>query len=161
MGDPEVMDAVVESLDASACWAQLRDARVGRIAAHVDGQVALRPVNFAVDHGTLLIRTGDASVISRMAGLQVQFEADGHETAADDPGRTTAWSVIVDGVARLVRSTDEFIETVGVPLYPWHAAPKPYFVRVVPSAISGRRFTVVDPSTWGSPLDEARRTDPE
>ena len=32
-------------------------------------------------------------------------------------------------------------------LFPLQGSPKPQFIRVVPNAITGRRFDVVDPST--------------
>ena len=40
------------------------------------------------------------------------------------------------------------LDALDLPLFPWHAAPKQRFVRIEPSAISGRRFHVVDPAHW-------------
>lgn len=39
------------------------------------------------------------------------------------------------------------ITTGLLPLFPLQGGPKPQFIRVVPDAITGRRFDVVDPST--------------
>jgi hypothetical protein len=36
-----------------------------------------------------------------------------------------------------------------LPLFPWHASPKPRWVRIAVGAISGRRFEVVAAPTTG------------
>ena len=36
-----------------------------------------------------------------------------------------------------------------VPLFPWHAGPKPRFVRIEAREVSGRRFRVIDPHRIG------------
>ena len=38
----------------------------------------------------------------------------------------------------------ELFDAAELPLFPWHASPKPRFVRIEPSEISGRRFQVVE-----------------
>lgn len=151
MDEPEV-------LDAGRCWSHLRAAEVGRVAAVVDGVVTVRPVNFAVDGGGLLIRTGHGSVIAALAGATVVFEADGTEQSAGSDGPVAAWSVLVNGTLRAVSGAAPLLETFDVPLFPWHASPKPVFLRLVPDSMSGRRFLVADASTWSTPLDDLPRS---
>lgn len=47
-------------------------------------------------------------------------------------------------------------EALELPLFPWHAAPKHRFVRILADEITGRRFTVLDPAAaqlgpWSRP----------
>jgi hypothetical protein len=37
----------------------------------------------------------------------------------------------------------ELFDAVDLPLFPWHAAPKPRFVRIEPDELTGRRFHVI------------------
>ena len=55
----------------------------------------------------------------------------------------------------------DLLDTAGLPLFPWHAAPKQRFVRIVPDEISGRRFRVVGHEAWRTPLTDAPRSAPE
>jgi hypothetical protein len=40
------------------------------------------------------------------------------------------------------------VDTVDLPLFPWHAAPKPCYLRIVPGEVTGRRFVVVPAAHW-------------
>ena len=55
----------------------------------------------------------------------------------------------------------ELLDTAGLPLFPWHAAPKQRFVRIVPDEISGRRFRVVDREAWRTRFTDAPRSAPD
>ena len=68
---------------------------------------------------------------------------DGYER---DTGE--AWSVVVKGHAEEIARGHDLFDTVGLPLFPWHAAPKQRFVRIVPDEVSGRRFHVIDREAW-------------
>jgi nitroimidazol reductase NimA-like FMN-containing flavoprotein (pyridoxamine 5'-phosphate oxidase superfamily) len=140
---PTVAPGVTELLH-DASWAALRSTQVGRLAVLVDGQPDIFPVNFAVDHGTIVIRSGPGTKLAAAAaGAFVAFEADGYEPAAGE-----AWSVVLKGRVELVQAMQEMVDVVAVPLFPWHAEPKPCFVRIVPHSVTGRRFVVADPSRW-------------
>lgn len=126
-------------LTVHACWALLRDSEVGRLAVVIDGLPDVFPVNFVVDHGSVVIRTGAGTTLAATAhGASVAFEADGYDAAAGE-----AWSVVVKGKVELVQTIQEMVDIVGLPLFPWHAAPKPCYVRVVPGEVTGRGFAVV------------------
>jgi hypothetical protein len=142
-------DTDPEILGSSDCWALLRTVDVGRLAVVVDGAPDIFPVNFVVDHGTVVFRTAPGTKLD--AALQeapVAFEVDGID--ADDH----AWSVVLRGVASERRGLDEALETAGLPLFPWHGKAKPRFLRVTPSALSGRRFPIADRSRWFSALNQ-------
>ena len=59
------------------------------------------------------------------------------------------------GRAEEVKNLHEVLDTMAFPLFPWHAGRKHRFVRIVPSAVSGRRFHVLDPSAWPMPMADA------
>ena len=128
-------------LSTRACWALLRDSAVGRLAVVVDGRPEIYPVNFVVDHGSIVIRTGPGTKLAALVhGAAVAFEADGYDPAAGE-----AWSVVVKGDVERHQTIQEMVDTVALPLFPWHAGPKPCYVRVVPVDVTGRRFVVVVP----------------
>jgi nitroimidazol reductase NimA-like FMN-containing flavoprotein (pyridoxamine 5'-phosphate oxidase superfamily) len=129
--------AMTEELSAAQCWNMLRSAVVGRIAVVHDRRPDIFPVNFAVDHGSLVFRTGSGTLFRSADGAFVAFEVDGYDTAD-----ATAWSVVVRGVASEVYELDDAIAALSLPLYPWHEGAKPRIVRVRAESISGRRFVV-------------------
>ena len=145
--DPDLPDSATH-LAAHTCWAMLRASQVGRLAVVVDGRPDIFPVNFVVDHGTVVIRTGVGSKLAAIVeDAGVAFECDGYDPAAGE-----AWSVVLKGRTQLVQSMQEMVDTVALPLFPWHASPKPCFVRLVPDEVTGRRFVTVTAEHWGSPL---------
>ncbi|WP_426303263.1 pyridoxamine 5'-phosphate oxidase family protein [Arthrobacter sp. R-11] len=143
----------VEVLSAEQCWALLRGVSVGRLAVWAANHPDIFPINYKVDHGTLVFRTGEGTKLHAALGdAPVALEADGVD---QDTG--IAWSVVVKGGAVGVTLTQEVLDTVGLLLFPWQAGRKDAFVRIVPTSITGRRFKVTSPLTWWSPLDDATR----
>ncbi|NYD79696.1 pyridoxamine 5'-phosphate oxidase family protein [Arthrobacter cupressi] len=143
----------VEVLSPEQCWGLLRGVSVGRLAVWVTDHPDIFPVNYKVDHGTLVFRTGEGTKLHAALGeTPVALEADGVD---QDSG--IAWSVVVKGEAAGLKLTQELLDTVGLLLFPWRAGRKDVFVRIVPASITGRRFTVTTPLTWWSPLDDAPR----
>jgi hypothetical protein len=138
-------EADADILGTSECWALLRTVEVGRLAVLVDGAPDIFPVNFVVDHGSVVFRTAPGTKLE--AALQqspVAFEVDGID--ADD----RAWSVVLRGVATERGGLDEAFETSALPLFPWHGEAKSRFLRVTPTTVSGRRFPIADRSRWVS-----------
>ena len=133
----------VTDLPANACWALLRTQEVGRLAVSVADRPEIFPVNYVVDHGTIVFRTAEGTKLAGAAQRDVAFEADGYE-----PETGEAWSVVVKGRGEEISRGHELLDTTGLPLFPLHAGAKPRFVRVVPDEISGRRFPVADRETW-------------
>lgn len=146
----------VTDLAANACWALLRSQEVGRLAVSISDRPEIFPVNYVVDHGTVVFRTAEGSKLAGAVQRDVAFEADGYE-----PGTGEAWSVVVKGHGEEVSRAHELLDTADLPLFPWHTAAKPRFVRVVPDEISGRRFHVIGRETWRTPSADAPRAAPE
>jgi nitroimidazol reductase NimA-like FMN-containing flavoprotein (pyridoxamine 5'-phosphate oxidase superfamily) len=144
-------------LPEHTCWMLLRTAEVARLAVSVDGAPDIFPINFVVDHGTVVFRTAEGSKVSAaMSNPVVAFEVDGHDVEANE-----AWSVVIKGRAEEIKNLHERIESMDLPLFPWVAAPKSRFLRIVPETISGRRFHVVERTAWESPTAGARHSSHE
>jgi hypothetical protein len=117
------------------CLQRLRATDVGRLAVCATPPDVF-PVNYVVDHGTVVFRTAVGGKLDAvMADDPVTFEADGFDAATGE-----AWSVVVKGRAVECTGLHERFEAAGLPLFPWHDAPKPHDVRIVPTDVSGRRF---------------------
>jgi uncharacterized protein len=139
-------------LDVNTCWALLRETEVGRLAVVVDGGPEIFPVNYVVDHGTVVFRTADGTKLSAAVSGDVAFEADGLDRETGQ-----AWSVVIKGSGGEIRELDDLLDASDLALSPWHGSPKHHFVRIVPVEVTGRRFPVADPSGWRSPYS-LRRT---
>ena len=151
MNKPSVPE--VENLDTKQCWEQLRGVSVGRLAVWMGDHPDIFPINYKVDHGTLVFRTGEGTKLHAALGATpVALEADGVDT-----GSGVAWSVVVKGTAASIQLTQEVLDTVGLLLFPWQAGRKDHFVRIIPTTMTGRRFKVTPPLSWWSPLDDATR----
>ncbi|MGO4190353.1 pyridoxamine 5'-phosphate oxidase family protein [Arthrobacter sp. YAF17] len=147
----------VEILDHHECWRLLRGVSLGRFAVWVDDHPDIFPINYKVDHGTLVFRTAEGTKLQAATGdTPVALEADGV-----DSNTGMAWSVVVKGQAAPVRHPEELMDTVGLLLFPWQGGKKERFVRITPDTMTGRRFKVVPPLTWWTPLDDAPRSGPE
>ena len=131
----------VEELAVNSCWDLLRDAGVGRLAVWVEDHPDIFPINFVVDHGTLVFRSAEGTkVAGALTDVPVAVEIDGYDEPAGK-----AWSVVVKGRAHEVKELDDMLDAIGLPLFPWHAAPKPRFVRIEPVEVTGRRFHTSGP----------------
>ncbi|MBG6180945.1 hypothetical protein IWX62_002156 [Arthrobacter sp. CAN_A1] len=110
-------------------------------------------MNYKVDHGSVVFRTGEGTKLRAALGkTPVALETDG--VLAD---ATIAWSVVVKGNAAPVEPTPDLLDSVGLLLFPWQAGQKDHFVRVAPTSMTGRLFSVVSPLMWWSPLSDDLR----
>ena len=103
------------------------------------------PVNYLLDDDKIVIRTDAGSKLNAaLRGAPVAFEAD-----SVDETHEVGWSVVVRGRAEEVTDDDKLAELRQTPLLAWHPGPKPRYVRINASQVSGRRIRVADiPSNW-------------
>ena len=127
----------VTELSATESWALLRQTDVGRLAVVADDRPGIFPINYLVDHGSVVFRTALGSKFVGAVGHWVAFEADGYDAEAG-----TAWSVVLKGEAQEVNRLYDVLDVIELPLFPWHSAPKAHFIRIEPHSITGRRFAV-------------------
>ena len=125
-------------LTEGECWHLLRGTSLGRVVFTHHAMPAIRPVNHLVEGQAIIIRSHlGASIVSRAAaddGTVVCYEADDL-----DPVRHTGWSVIVTGLARLVREPAS-IERYEQLLEPWIAGQMDHVIAIAPRFISGIRL---------------------
>jgi uncharacterized protein len=124
----------ISILSEDECWQLLAGAALGRLVTSVDGRPEIFPVNFVVQHHTILFRTAEGTKLaSTVINHGVLFEADDHDVAE-------GWSVVVRGMARVLHTYEEIQEAERAQLLPWIATVKRNYVRISPVSITGRRF---------------------
>lgn len=124
----------VSVVPESDCWKLLGSASLGRIVTSVDGEPEIFPVNFVVQGHSVLFRTAEGTKLASTAvNRHVVFEADDHTVVE-------GWSVVIRGLARILRTQAEIAEAERAQLYPWTATEKQHYVRIQPLSVSGRRF---------------------
>ncbi|KMO74491.1 pyridoxamine 5'-phosphate oxidase family protein [Mycolicibacterium obuense] len=131
------MDATttpVTELSESQSWQLLSGLTLGRLVTTVGGWTEIFPVNYVVQHKTLLFRTAEGTkLLTAVLNENVVFEADDHNVVE-------GWSVVVRGTAKLLSTSAEIAEADSAGLYPWVATRKLRYVRITPHTLTGRRF---------------------
>jgi nitroimidazol reductase NimA-like FMN-containing flavoprotein (pyridoxamine 5'-phosphate oxidase superfamily) len=142
-GDEQIRARGVQSrqaveLTVAECWQLLGSVSLGRVVFTRHAMPAIRPVNHLVDDETIIVRSHlGAAIVARAAaddGTVVWYEAD-----ELDPVRHTGWSVIVTGMARLVRHPAAFSRYQQL-LEPWAAGQMDHVISVKPQVITGIRL---------------------
>lgn len=131
---------IIGALDVEECLVLLRWELLGRLAYGVRGEAPIVvPVNFVIDSDdNILLRSDDGTKLDRIREQPVSLQADRF-----DRYRRIGWSVLVRGVAHeFVPDDDDRV------LEPWAPGAKSHWVRIVPTAITGRRLELTE-----SPLD--------
>lgn len=140
MGTSDRTQDGMEELAATECWRLLRLHEVGRLAVSISDHPDIFPINYVVDGDGIVFRTGAGTKLAAsVLGRGVAFEVDGYDPIAGE-----AWSVVAKGRARQIEHMIEYFEADTLPLFPWHASPKPDIVRIEPLELTGRRFHVVE-----------------
>jgi hypothetical protein len=60
----------------------------------------------------------------------------------DAYSESEAWSVVVKGTARVIEKQTDLYAAEALPLRSWVPTVKPVFIRVTPTEITGRHFTL-------------------
>jgi nitroimidazol reductase NimA-like FMN-containing flavoprotein (pyridoxamine 5'-phosphate oxidase superfamily) len=123
----------MEALSSAECDKRLREGGVGILALSGVAAPVLRPVNFALHRGGLLIRTGEGSILEAAQSA----EPASFVICEIDRLEHTGWSVVVTG--RLLERSS-LGEIADVPLRPWARAEKHHFVGLSIDELSGRRI---------------------
>ncbi len=124
----------VEVLTEEDCWELLRSSSLGRIAVAFRGVPEIYPINFIAVDERLLLRTAPGTKLLELTiNDKVAFETD-------SVGGDTAWSVVVNGTARVLELQSEIQAANELPLHPLIPTLKYVWVEIHPVRISGRRF---------------------
>jgi nitroimidazol reductase NimA-like FMN-containing flavoprotein (pyridoxamine 5'-phosphate oxidase superfamily) len=131
MGGPKL-----EELSRSECLRLLASVSVGRVGLSVKALPAVLPVNFALLDGEVVFRTAEGTKFhAAVAGRVLAFEADHY-----DPDGLSGWSVLVQGVSRVVTEPTELQRTQQLTVEPWAVDGADRIVRITSTLVSGRRF---------------------
>lgn len=127
-------DQPVTVLSEDENWKLLGSVALGRLVTNFAGEPEIFPVNFVAQDRTVLFRTAEGTkLFSAVANHAVVFEVDDHDVIE-------GWSVIVRGRARLLKSAADLQRAERAQLLPWTATPKPHYVRITPTEVTGRHF---------------------
>lgn len=124
-------------LSTEESWDLLRSSVVGRLAVIHDGAPDIFPVNYAVDHGSIVLRTAGGTKYEAARGQLVAFEVDGYSADVAE-----AWSVVARGRAVEVKDVDDSIAVMSLPLMPFAEGSKPHLMRLLPHTVTGRRIHI-------------------
>ncbi len=145
----------VEVLSREESLALLASVPVGRIVFTVRALPAVQPMNFVLDNGAIVIRTGPGTKL----GATLRNGVVAFETDEIDPATSTGWSVTV--VGRIQEITDPFeIERLDTALTPWATGERAHFLKITPEVVTGRRLSVlvgVAAGTRGGAADISQR----
>jgi nitroimidazol reductase NimA-like FMN-containing flavoprotein (pyridoxamine 5'-phosphate oxidase superfamily) len=131
----EQPSSVFQVIDPDECLDLLGTREVGRLAYCVRGAPMIEPVNFVVDAGDVVIRIATGTKLAAVARDGVLcLEADDLDLAT-----RTGWDVTVTGSPEWVENEAELSRLGGL-LHPWAPGERPFFVRIKPERISGRRI---------------------
>ena len=123
----------IEIFEDAECRRRLRAGGVGRIALRAEGAPEMRPVNFTLRDGNVVIRTGDGAILAAAR----RGEPAGFEIDEIDRMDHTGWSVVAAGKLFELPTDDE---RLALPLRPWASGTKDRFVGLSLDRISGLRI---------------------
>jgi nitroimidazol reductase NimA-like FMN-containing flavoprotein (pyridoxamine 5'-phosphate oxidase superfamily) len=136
----EVRTPVLTELLRDECLQLLESQQVGRLAVVADGYPYVVPVNYALDGERIIIRTDPGTKFYAADREHVGFEIDGIDEAT-----RTGWSVLVEGVAREVKSPEDpalqRAESLGVDT--WVPGERTRWLVIEPVRITGRALSQV------------------
>lgn len=128
-------DTGARELTREECLALLPTVPVGRLVFSDRALPAVVPVNFRLDSGSIVIRTGaGSSLAAAVRGSVVAFEVDDFDSTARN-----GWSVQVTGQARQVVDAVERARLAELDLVPWAGGERPHFLVVPVDLVTGRR----------------------
>jgi nitroimidazol reductase NimA-like FMN-containing flavoprotein (pyridoxamine 5'-phosphate oxidase superfamily) len=132
MSDQDPEDHALEELTTAQCWELVATQQVGRLAAPVtgDGPLVL-PVNFAIDSEAIVFRSDYGSKLFVARDQPVSFQVDEFDAA-----HRSGWSVLLRGFAREVAPSD--VEHLS--LASWPAGERAHWIKIEPTAVTGRRI---------------------
>jgi nitroimidazol reductase NimA-like FMN-containing flavoprotein (pyridoxamine 5'-phosphate oxidase superfamily) len=131
----EEFEILVDVLDEPTCWRLLARAALGRVGFLDGDDLVVLPVNAAVHHGQVVIRTAVGTSLARAAtaGRRVAFEVDHSDRVAE-----SGWSVLVRGRLRDVTDGAERRNVDDRSVRPWMPGPRDVWLVVEPTVVTGR-----------------------
>lgn len=127
----------VTVLSEDRCWELVAGERVGRMVVVVGDRAEIYPVNYVTADRRIFFRSGEGNKLLELTIYPIiAFEVD-------HIGDDSAWSVVVHGPARVVKSFDEAASIDALGLTPWVPDAKYNYVEITASEVSGRQFSLI------------------
>jgi transcriptional regulator with XRE-family HTH domain len=127
---------VLDKLTPAECRQLIARGGIGRIAFSTAAGPVVFPVNFAVVADTIVIRTGEGTMLEGHADGPVALEVDYLDEAL-----CQGWSVLVRGEAhRVTHPTELWRVRENAALWPWAGGTREVYLRIVPVKVTGRRI---------------------
>ena len=135
--------SALQHISQGECLRLMALVPVGRIIYTRQALPAVELVNFALDHGDIIIRTDrSGKLAAATAGAVVAFEAD-----SLDPSSQAGWSVTVIGHSNEVTDADEISRLEQIGLSSWAPGEHEHFIRISPGILSGRQLCALTASS--------------
>jgi transcriptional regulator with XRE-family HTH domain len=127
---------VLETLSRGECRAYLGAEGIGRfVFVNARGPVAV-PVNYKMLGDDIVFRTNAWTTLAERAEQQrVSIEVDRIDEALGE-----GWSVLASGQAHRVTEAAEREQVKALDIRPWAAGERETYIRLAPTAITGRRL---------------------
>jgi hypothetical protein len=123
----------LEVLDLGTCLQLLTTVPIVRLGVTIEALPVVLPVNFALADDKLLVRTGCGTKLSAaLNNAVVAVEADDY-----DPLGHTGWSVLIQGIARLVDEDLDPLDDLPA-VRPWSVTGE-HLIAISTEIVSGRR----------------------
>jgi nitroimidazol reductase NimA-like FMN-containing flavoprotein (pyridoxamine 5'-phosphate oxidase superfamily) len=124
----------VLELNEEQSWKLLDATKHGRLVVSVAGEPDIFPVNYLTSDRKVYLRTAPGNKLAQLTiNSRVLFETDG--VLSEE-----AWSVVLQGTARVLTSSSELAAVEELGLKSWVPTLKDFFVEIVPTSVSGRHF---------------------
>jgi len=124
-----------QHLSRDDCLRLMASVSMGRIIYTRQALPAVELVNFALDHGDIVIKTdGDGKLAAATRHTVVAFETDCLD--AEQAG----WSVTAIGPSREVTDPEDIGRLQKIALSSWTYGMREQFIRVSPEMLNGRRL---------------------
>jgi nitroimidazol reductase NimA-like FMN-containing flavoprotein (pyridoxamine 5'-phosphate oxidase superfamily) len=124
----------VLELNEEQSWKLLEATKHGRLVVSVAGEPDIFPVNYVTSDRKVYLRTAPGNKLAQLTiNSRVLFETDG--VLSDE-----AWSVVLQGTARVLTNSSELAAVEELGLKSWVPTLKDFYVEIVPTAVSGRHF---------------------
>ena len=135
-------DSSPQHLSQGECLRLMASVPVGRIIYTRQAMPAVELVNFALDHGDIIIRTDHSGTLAAATrGTVVAFQAD-----SLDPSGQASWSVTVIGQSHEVSDVDEIGRLEQIGIGSWAPGEHEHFIRISPGILSGRQLCALTAS---------------
>ncbi|MGH3270890.1 MAG: pyridoxamine 5'-phosphate oxidase family protein [Trebonia sp.] len=132
----DINGTTLEQLSREQCLRLMGQVPLGRIVYTRQALPAVELVNFALDDGDIIIRTGSGGKLAAATrGAVVAFEADSVDAATHE-----GWSVTVIGYAEAVVDSGAIRRLELIDLVPWAPGKRDHFIRIAPTIVNGRRL---------------------